>query len=305
MGCEMDRMIEIGIARLDSAIRIHKPIAVFGLFSGGHDSFSACYVASRHPAFTAAVHINTGIGVAATRDYVRQTCRDRGWKLLEYSAAENTGRGGKPDPQIYREMVIRDGFPGPHGHGMMYFRLKERQLLRLQREFGASSGRKEYAYKRRGVLTGKIRPAVPPSRVMYVSGCRSQESDRRMGNTEEVQLDGARIWCAPIHDWSKLDTTNLLEHVNQPRNPVVDLIHKSGECLCGAFAKKGELQELALWDITRPAYDEIMALEAEVVPIHGRGWGERPMRGGKKQGKLPGMLCWSCDKYVPEPQEQL
>ena len=275
----MESKITLALQRLDAVIQEHKPIAVFGLFSGGHDSFSATYVASQHPAFTAAVHINTGIGVAATREYVRQTCADRGWKLLEYAAAENVNAKGESDPQIYAELVRKEGFPGPHGHGMMYARLKERQLRRLQRDFGASGRR------------GKER------RVLYVSGCRSQESERRMANTDELQIDGPRIWAAPIHDWSKLDTTNCLEFADQPRNPVVDAIHKSGECLCGAFAKKGELEELAFWPITRDAYLEIKVLECEVAPIHGRGWGERPQRGGKRQMRIPGMLCWSCDKF--------
>lgn len=117
-----------------------------------------------------------------------------------------------------------------------------------------------------------------------------------MGTTDETQIEGRRIWVAPIHDWSKLDTTNLLEFVGQRRNPVVDLIHRSGECNCGAFAKKGELQELSLWSETRPTYEWITELEREVVPVFGRGWGERPAPGGKKQMQIPGMLCWSCDK---------
>lgn len=279
----MQEKIAVALGRLDAAIQDLKPIAVFGLFSGGHDSFSARYVASQHPAFTAAVHINTGIGIRGTRDYVVETCKNRKWKLLEYKAVENVGKNGNPDPQVYDDFVRRHGFPGPHGHGMMYVRLKERALLRLQRDHGATARGKE---KRR---------------VLYVSGCRTQESERRMANTQEMQVDGQRIWCAPIHDWSKLDTTELLEYAKQPRNPIVDLIHKSGECLCGAFAKKGELAELGIWPETREAYERITALEKEVVPVFGRGWGERPQRGGKKQMRLPGMLCWSCDK-TPEPQ---
>ena len=58
---------------LDQAIAACKPKAVFGLFSGGHDSLTATYVASQHSAFTAAVHINTGIGIEATREFVRKT----------------------------------------------------------------------------------------------------------------------------------------------------------------------------------------------------------------------------------------
>ena len=251
--------IETAVARLNAAIQLHNPVAVFGLFSGGHDSFSATYCASLHPLFTAAVHINTGIGVPATREYVRNTCLKRGWNLLEYEAINNINADGQPDPQSYEDLCVRYGFPGPYGHGMMYARLKQRALQLLARNFKAN-------------CRGKNK-----RRILLVSGCRSQESRRRMGNTEEVQIDGQRIWVAPLHDWSKLDTSNCLEFSNQERNIVVDLIHKSGECLCGAFAKPGEIDELNTFDITRPAYDEIKRIEAIVKPIHGWGWGDKPL----------------------------
>ncbi len=271
----MDYDINIAYERIDRVIRELDPIAVFGLFSGGHDSFSSTFVASQHPKFTAAVHVNTGIGIEATREYVRQSCRDRNWPILEYSAAENTLANGEPDPQIYDDLVREHGFPGPGHHGKMYNRLKERQLRRLERAFGADCrGKKKH-------------------RVMYVSGCRTEESTRRMANTEEVQVDGRRIWCAPIHDCSKCDTSDILCAAKQPRSPVVDLIHKSGECLCGAFAEPAELEELNCWDITRPVYLRIKALEAEVVPKFGRGWGERPIA-DRKTIVSPGMLCWGC-----------
>lgn len=264
------------VARIESAVRAFEPIAVLGLFSGGHDSFCATYAASMHPAFSGAVHINTGTGIEATREYVIETAQRRGWDLLEYKAEENTYVDGRPNPQLYDALVRRDGFPGPAGHQMMYNHLKERQLERLERDFGAT-GRKRH-----------------PRRVLYVTGCRSQESDRRMGNTEEVQLDGRRVWVAAIHDWSKLDTSHGLVFAEQPRNLVVDLIHRSGECNCGAYAHPGELAELKAWDVTRPMYERLTRLEREVVPIFGRGWGERPAPGGKRQIVNPGMLCWSC-----------
>jgi len=277
---EINNLIEQALARLSSAIEKHKPIAVFGLFSGGHDSFTASYIASLHPAFTAAVHINTGTGIPLTRDYVYKTANARKWKFLEYKATENTNAKGEPDPQIYADIVRQFGFPGPFGHRMMYSRLKERQLRRLERDFGASGRRND------------------PKRVMYVSGCRSAESDRRMANTEEVQVDGRRVWVAPIHDWSKLNTSELMESVEQPRNLIVDLIHKSGECLCGAFAKKGELAELGMWPQTRAAHDEIIRLENEVGPQFGWGWEDKPPKNYKTQPMLAGInsLCWSCDK---------
>ena len=78
------------LSTLSEAVDRFKPKSVFGLFSGGHDSLTATYIASLHPSFTAAVHINTGIGIEATRDFVRNTCANRNWKLLEY----NRGRYG-------------------------------------------------------------------------------------------------------------------------------------------------------------------------------------------------------------------
>lgn len=65
------------------------------------------------------VHCNTGIGVEATRDFVRETCRTLRCPLIEYKATENVDGNGRSDPQIYERMVLDFGFPGPtkFGHG--------------------------------------------------------------------------------------------------------------------------------------------------------------------------------------------
>ena len=36
-------------------------VAVYALFSGGHDSLCSTFIASRHPLFQGVVHLNTGI----------------------------------------------------------------------------------------------------------------------------------------------------------------------------------------------------------------------------------------------------
>ena len=64
--------IRYGTRLLDVAIRRYKPVAVFGMFSGGHDSICAVHMAAQRPEFTAAVHINTGIGIEQTREFVRR-----------------------------------------------------------------------------------------------------------------------------------------------------------------------------------------------------------------------------------------
>jgi 3'-phosphoadenosine 5'-phosphosulfate sulfotransferase (PAPS reductase)/FAD synthetase len=271
---------------LSKAIEEHKPKAVFGLFSGGHDSLTATYVASQHPAFTAAVHINTGIGIEATRQFVRNTCEKNRWKLLEYKATENTDADGNPDPQNYEDLVLEHGFPGPFMHNKMYNRLKERQLRRLERDYAAK----------------------PNEPIMYVSGVRSQESIRRMRHTQVLQTEGRRIWVAPIHDFNKDDCGHVIKEAGLEFNPVVLHTGKSGECLCGAYAHEGELEELKFWSETRPAYDRLINLQKKVMAAgFPWGWEEQPPDWWKEKkagqtflldydNEAPEHLCWSCNK---------
>ena len=130
-------------------------------------------------------------------------------------------------------------------HRKMYNRLKERQLRRLYRDHNLE-------------------------RILLISGCRSQESVRRMGNTEAFQDSGQQAWCAPIHDWSKSDCSYALTAANFKRNKTALRFGRSGECLCGAFAKPGELAALEFACPTSAA--RIRALEKKVREA-GFPWG--------------------------------
>ena len=68
---------------IDQAVNEYQPVATYALFSGGHDSLTSTAIAARHATFAAAVHINTGIGIEQTREFVRETCRANGWPLIE------------------------------------------------------------------------------------------------------------------------------------------------------------------------------------------------------------------------------
>jgi hypothetical protein len=80
-------------------------------------------------------------------------------------------------------------------------------------------------------------------------------------------------------------------HPDVPRNPASDLIHMSGECLCGAFAHPGELDEIGEWypDVVA----EIRALEAEA---RAAGIPEPFCRWGHGEGKPSevGRACGNC-----------
>ncbi len=252
---------------IDEAIQLHNPIAVYGLLSGGDDSMTAVHLAATHPKFNGVIHINTGIGVKETRQHVRETCAHYSWKLWEIRAKEDCG-------QDYVEIVKKYGFPGPGAHAKMYIQLKERCL-----EFALRNIKK--GFRRRDC-------------VLFISGVRSQESDRRMGYVEPIQKDGSMIWVAVIHDFSKTNCLQYLAKNQVKRNPVSQNIHKSGECLCGAFAKAGELEELRFFYPETAA--EIDALNVQVADCgHKRKWGEAPKKKPKKIKKA-GMLCFSCDK---------
>lgn len=279
--------LQVAVDRINAAVAEYKPIAVFGLFSGGNDSLPATYATTLANGFTAAVHVNTGIGVKATREFVRRTCEERGWPLLEYKAMENMRADGTPDPMDYRAMCLANGFPGPFAHRFMYVKLKERQLARLERDMGAT----------------------PKRQVLYVTGARSAESQRRMGNVEPFRMDGRRLWMNAIHDWTSTDCAALRMHVGLKQNVVCERIGMSGECLCGAFAKPGELEILRGWPETHEAWLEITGLQCEVRAAgFPWNWGEEaPDWWKEKQAgqmsllepdEATGMeLCHNCTKH--------
>lgn len=270
----------------------HRCKKVFCLYSGGDDSAAALRVAVEHPNFTAAVHCNTGIGVEATREHARQTCKELGVPLIEYRADENVTSRGKPDPQVYEEMVLTYGFPGPtkFGHGKMYSRLKDRGIRRLLREH---TDKKE--------------------NVVLASGCRADESTRRMGHAEWIHRgepglenglprlrEPRRVWVNHLLDWTKTDTLALQAHHGMRRNPASALIGMSGECLCGAFATPGELDRLESHDLTRPVALRIRDLERKVLRAgFPWGWHERvPAWWLKLDGEQQD--AWRLENATPE-----
>lgn len=257
-------------AILDEAVALHQPTHIFGLFSGGHDSLTSTHIASQHPLFRGAVHINTGIGVEETREFVRDTCRDRQWPLKEYHP-----------PVSYDDIVTQYGFPGPGSHFYMYVRLKERCLEQLVRE---------HKTKRK-------------DRIALVTGVRLDESDRRMGHVEAIVRNRAKVWVAPVLNWSTDDKDNYIELHGLPRNPVVGALCMSGECLCGAFASPGEIIEIEEAFPKTAARIHALEARASAAGVHAK-WGTRPPKAPKVvPPDLPMEMCWSCNaKRIEIPE---
>lgn len=267
-----ENMESLGASILERAIQEHRPRHIFCLFSGGHDSLTAThFVMQRLPGMASVVHIDTGIGIPETQQFVVDTCARYGWPLKIYRATENTKADGTPDPQDYDQIVLENGFPGPGAHRIMYSKLKQRQIRRLVREHKQNRA----------------------DRIMLVSGVRRQESKRRMGNVAEIQREGAQVWVAPLMHFSDTEQHRYMVDNALPRNPVKDRLCMSGECLCGAFAHPGELKEIEFW------YPEVGArirnLEKRAATLGHRGDWEKSGWGKDKSESPTGHMCSSCD----------
>ena len=122
-----------------------------------------------------------------------------------------------------------------------------------------------------------------------------------MGHVVPYHREGARVWSSPLLDWSNSDILDYKALHHLPDNEVVDLTHKSGECLCGAFAHKGELQEI---EVFYPSVGRRLRALQKQVQAAGFPWGweEEPPRyyTEMKRGQwcLPGFsaLCSSCEQ---------
>lgn len=229
----------------------YEPAAIFALFSGGDGSLAATHWAMNNVPGCQVAHINTGIGIEATRLFVRETCAREGWALTEMSAKDD-GR------QDYEEIVRKHGFPGPATHSVMYRLLKERAILKLVSRIK----------KRRG------------QKVMFLTGICHDDSDRRSGyGGAEITFPAGRadMWVNHMYWAGQSWTYNYLEDFEIPRNPVSLELGMSGECLCGAFASKGELAIVKRVCPLTAARIERLQVEAREAG-HEWGWEDRPPR---------------------------
>jgi len=262
-----DALRDSALAVLTEAMQHAKYMAP--LFSGGHDSLCACHLASQHPAFGDMVHhIDTGIGAKSTRQFVNEVCKEFGWELAVWKSSET-----------YEKFVRERGFAGPGMHQWAYNRLKDRCVYKI-------TARKKVA---------------------LITGCRQQESTRRMGHVEPIKIgetskktgrvyNTCRIWTAPCFDWSTAEQVSYMNEHDLPRNPLKERLGMSGECFCGAFASPNEIEMIRRYAPDVAAEIDRLSLIAAECGKHDV-WGTRPPR--EKKGIIlaqTGPLCSGCDR---------
>lgn len=279
-----EQLLASAHAVIDEAFRLGSDV-MSPLFSGGYDSLSAVYCASKHPKFDGNVyHIDTGIGCKKTRSFVDETCQVYGWKLNVFRSSDT-----------FEKFIRERGFPGPGRHSWVYNRLKDRCVRRIMQRHARKN-------------------------VALITGCRSEESVRRMGTVKPLKIgeetvkaaarrrngslfpdkslisNKRRFWTAPCHDWTSEEQQIFMDFYDIPRtNPIKESpIGMSGECFCGAFARPNEI------DLIRK-YAPDVAMEIERLSAIAKECGKHHVWGTRPDGNkgivrtVTGPLCNSCD----------
>lgn len=224
----------------------HEPVAIYALLSGGDGSLSATHWAMNNVPGCQVAHIATGIGIPAVQDFVRETCDREGWPLTIIRAKEDCG-------QDYDQIVRKHGFPGPSQHIRMYAQLKERAIRKLVRD----------AKQKR------------TDKVMLLTGICHDDSANRSGYGDElITFNGAQMWVNHMYWAGKSWMHHYLASTGIKRSPIAIELGMSGECLCGAFASKGELRMVGR--VCPRTAERIERLQAEVMQDHPWGWESHP-----------------------------
>ncbi len=301
------------------------PDYVYALVSGGGDSDTACEVAQEFGIdISGVVHVNTGIGIEDTRRYVMDRCLDWGLSFHELTSLSDADSKRRDDGVSHRErfteiddgvgktlekhpyddlqtryygvrrsnddyekLVRKMGFPGPDLHWVMYLALKHKPITNFVTKFHDDD-----------------------DEIAFISGVRKKESDRRAENMSEDGLSenwGGCTVVSPIADWSDTDVSTYRRERDLPSNPVSDLIGMSGECLCGAYGSREEIEQLLRWGFTDVAR-QIEQLEWEVFitgvskgyispeyGIWGHGNTEQPLN-LDADDDMQMMLCADCEE---------
>jgi 3'-phosphoadenosine 5'-phosphosulfate sulfotransferase (PAPS reductase)/FAD synthetase len=204
------------------------------LVSGGHDSLTAMHLAYQSDTveLDGIVHIDTGVGVPETREFVRDRVDSLDVTYYEI------GPEDRYKTESYEHLVHTLGFPGPPLHKDMYWNLKEKPLQRFLRQFEGD--------------------------ITLITGVSRHESTRRMENVPQSGVGeylGYRT-LSPIVEFRGIDVRRYRQGLDLPMNPVVEKLEMSGECLCGAFSGRGEKRMLRLF--YPDVYRYLQCLEASV-----------------------------------------
>lgn len=249
---------------IGEAVERWSPIATVCLFSGGGDSIVLAHRCREF--YEALAFIDTGTALPGVIEHVQRFAAQINKPLRILSAGD-----------AYRRMVLGSeseqgyGFPGPGQHAKAYTRLKERQIEALLADLKQGHARAD--------------------RVLFLTGVRRAESARRATRAPITKHRG-KVFANPLIDWSDDEMRDYRAAHDLPESDAAALLHRSGECNCGAYAAPGEREMLR--DLFPDWFAGTIApLEADAAAagISRCVWGAR-------DGTAPtpgGPMCTDCD----------
>jgi len=211
----------------------HEFDRVFGLASGGKDSLTAIDAYHRlhedhHlPAIDAVVHTNTGTTFPATQETVHEFCRGRGLPFIEVR--------NQTDGRMLAHRVLEHGWPA-------------------ESQGGPGSGGHWPEFVNRKLDTWDGLYSAYPGELLFISGGRHDESDRRAANLGDGAVDvgetGDRkprlTWVAPAHGLLDDEKEAYVDEYDIPVTPAYDWFGFSGDCLACSFDDPQILNEIRL-----------------------------------------------------------
>jgi len=252
-------------------------------YSGGKDSGIALdFMAKEFPQyFKGVVFVNTGIAIPETVNFVESYCKERNY-TLHHLHAEDIKRkqpskyGKVGDSFSYENLVLNYGFPQQALHTITMRWLK--------------------IFSIRKFISDRIDDGESPA---IISGIRKKESQRRKTKaTKYIHQDGKMWFVSPLYFKSNDWVYKYFIENDIKRSPVYDVLHLSGDCLCGSFSRKEELKLLEMF--YPKVFAEINRLE-KLVQVKGSTeaknhskWGKFSQTTMSNQTQLQDYVCNDC-----------
>ena len=207
------------------------------LMSGGKDSVCvADFISKNYPEeFAGIVFTNTGLGATATRKFVVDYAKKRGWKIHMTWASEK---------ERFYNIAMRFGFAFAGNHSMWMGYLKMPTW---------------YYFLHPKIKAGE--------NACFISGVRKKES--RMRNKikkytkKPLDFNSGLPYVKPFLYKNGTQLWDYFIENDLEKTPVYDWLNRSGECYCGAHAEEWDLKLMEKYD--RLAFDTIKWLEKEMA----------------------------------------
>ena len=186
------------------------PQKYYALYSGGKDSAVMVDVLRQNKQLAGIVSLNTMTGSPELLDWLK--------KDPEVAIYET--------PVRYEWIVSRYGFARPGSHSWYFRYLKDRAAGIFVRDEEKRTGEK----------------------VVFATGVRRLESERRSRNTARADKIGGRPVAAPILELADEEIWLYIQKHNIPISPCYKTCHRALDCTCQAFGDPAERRILRIFE---------------------------------------------------------